>query len=110
MDSSRCCRTSSGNAHFFQKELAFPFCNMRTWGSYLKTFDVSLFTKSSLTYPENEVYPNGFFIFQEEDEAPKAVKTDFTVKLMKYDEKQKVALIKEIKNLLEGMNLVQVST
>ncbi|XP_054284337.1 39S ribosomal protein L12, mitochondrial-like [Macrosteles quadrilineatus] len=46
---------------------------------------------------------------QEDDEdAPtKAVKTDFTVKLMKYDEKQKVALIKEIKNLLEGMNLVQ---
>jgi hypothetical protein len=29
---------------------------------------------------------------------------------MKYDEKQKVALIKETKNLLEGMNLVQVST
>lgn len=29
---------------------------------------------------------------------------------MKFDEKQKVALIKEVKNLLEGMNLVQVST
>jgi len=28
---------------------------------------------------------------------------------MKFDEKQKVALIKEVKNLLEGMNLVQVS-
>lgn len=27
---------------------------------------------------------------------------------MKFDEKQKVALIKEVKNLLEGMNLVQV--
>lgn len=37
-----------------------------------------------------------------------AVKTSFTVKLMKFDEKQKVALIKEVKNLLEGMNLVQV--
>lgn len=27
---------------------------------------------------------------------------------MKFDEKQKVALIKEVKNLMEGMNLVQV--
>lgn len=44
---------------------------------------------------------------EEEDEAPKAVKSTFTVKLMKFDEKQKVALIKEIKSLLEGMNLVQ---
>lgn len=32
---------------------------------------------------------------------------EFQVKLMKFDEKQKVALIKEIKTLLEGMNLVQ---
>ncbi|GJQ73740.1 putative ribosomal protein L7/L12 dimerisation domain [Trypoxylus dichotomus] len=43
----------------------------------------------------------------EEEVAPAKVKTQFTVKLTKYDEKQKVALIKEIKNLLEGMNLVQ---
>lgn len=28
---------------------------------------------------------------------------------MKFDEKQKVALIKEVKNLMEGMNLVQVN-
>ena len=31
------------------------------------------------------------------------------MKLVKFDDKQKVALIKEVKNLLEGMNLVQVS-
>ncbi|XP_025411233.1 39S ribosomal protein L12, mitochondrial [Sipha flava] len=43
----------------------------------------------------------------EEEEVATAVKTSFTIKLMKYDEKQKVALIKETKNLLEGMNLVQ---
>lgn len=43
----------------------------------------------------------------EEEAAPKAVKTSFKVKLMKFDEKQKVALIKEVKNLMEGMNLVQ---
>lgn len=44
---------------------------------------------------------------EEEEEAPKKVQTAFKVKLVKFDEKQKVALIKEIKNLLEGMNLVQ---
>lgn len=48
------------------------------------------------------------FLQEDEEEAPKAVKTDFTVKLMKFDEKQKVPLIKEIKTLVEGMNLVQV--
>ncbi|GAB0093986.1 mitochondrial ribosomal protein L12 [Sergentomyia squamirostris] len=44
---------------------------------------------------------------EEEEQAPKAVQTAFKVKLMKFDEKQKVALIKEVKSLLEGMNLVQ---
>ncbi len=43
----------------------------------------------------------------DEEAAPKKVQTAFKVKLMKFDDKQKVALIKEIKNLLEGMNLVQ---
>lgn len=31
----------------------------------------------------------------------------FQVKLTKFDDKQKVALIKEVKSLLEGFNLVQ---
>ncbi|XP_050531892.1 39S ribosomal protein L12, mitochondrial [Daktulosphaira vitifoliae] len=44
---------------------------------------------------------------EEEEEVAQTVKTSFTVKLMKFDEKQKVALIKEVKNLLDGMNLVQ---
>jgi large subunit ribosomal protein L7/L12 len=49
------------------------------------------------------------FILQEEEEvAPVKVQTEFTVKLMKFDETKKVALIKEIKALVEGMNLVQV--
>lgn len=43
----------------------------------------------------------------EEDAAPVKTKSSFTVKLTKFDEKQKVALIKEVKALLEGMNLVQ---
>lgn len=43
----------------------------------------------------------------DEEAAPKKVQTYFKVKLMKFDDKQKVALIKEIKSLLDGMNLVQ---
>lgn len=35
------------------------------------------------------------------------MQTAFKVKMLKFDDKQKVALIKEIKNLFEGMNLVQ---
>nr|CAG4648456.1 EOG090X0O3H [Moina brachiata] len=45
---------------------------------------------------------------EEEDEAPKPkAQTSFTVKLTKFDEAKKIALIKEIKNVVEGMNLVQ---
>jgi len=43
----------------------------------------------------------------EEEVAPVKVQTSFTVKLLKFDETKKVALIKEVKSLLEGMNLVQ---
>ena len=45
---------------------------------------------------------------EEEDSEPAiAVQTSFTIKLEKYDETKKVALIKELKNQMEGMNLVQ---
>ncbi|XP_059478011.1 large ribosomal subunit protein bL12m [Neocloeon triangulifer] len=44
---------------------------------------------------------------EEEEEAPQKVQTAFTVKLMKFDDSKKVALIKEVKALVEGMNLVQ---
>jgi large subunit ribosomal protein L7/L12 len=39
--------------------------------------------------------------------APQAVKTSFKLKITKYDETKKVALIKEIKALGENLNLVQ---
>lgn len=39
--------------------------------------------------------------------APQAVKTSFKLKITKYDEAKKVALIKEIKALGENLNLVQ---
>nr|CAG4652388.1 EOG090X0O3H [Triops cancriformis] len=44
---------------------------------------------------------------EEEEAAPVKVQTSFTVKLLKFDETRKVAIIKEMKNLVEGMNLVQ---
>lgn len=44
---------------------------------------------------------------EKEEEAPKATKSSFRVKLMKFDDAKKVALIKEIKSLVENMNLVQ---
>lgn len=45
-----------------------------------------------------------------EDEEPKLAKiqTSFTLKLVKYDESKKIPLIKELKNIMDGMNLVQV--
>ena len=42
-----------------------------------------------------------------EEAAPKSTKSSFKLKLIKYDESKKVALIKEIKALGENMNLVQ---
>ncbi|KAH9494872.1 Ribosomal protein [Bulinus truncatus] len=43
----------------------------------------------------------------EEEAAPKREKVNFTVKLIKFDAGKKVQLIKEIKNVIEGLNLVQ---
>merc|ERR1712071_651500 len=44
---------------------------------------------------------------QEEEEAKAKVQTSFTLKLTQFTDTKKIALIKEIKNLVEGMNLVQ---
>ena len=46
---------------------------------------------------------------EESSEEPVAVKTAFNVKLTKFDDTKKVALIKEIKSAVSGLNLVQVS-
>ncbi|BFZ03413.1 hypothetical protein BsWGS_06452 [Bradybaena similaris] len=43
----------------------------------------------------------------EEEEAPKREKVSFTVKMLSFQADKKVQLIKEVKNLLEGLNLVQ---
>jgi len=43
----------------------------------------------------------------EEESSFKSVQTAFTLKLNKFDDTKKVILIKEVKNIVEGMNLVQ---
>lgn len=83
----------------------------------LEVSELSGLLKKRLNLPDAPMMPafgamqmGGSTQKSEEDEeaaAPKKVQTAFKVKLMKFDEKQKVALIKEVKNLLEGMNLVQ---
>ncbi|XP_026324764.1 39S ribosomal protein L12, mitochondrial [Hyposmocoma kahamanoa] len=80
----------------------------------LEVSELSQVLKKRLNLPDAPLMPAGGFAaaapavpIEEEEVAPKAVKTSFTVKMSKFDEKQKVALIKEVKSLLEGFNLVQ---
>lgn len=42
------------------------------------------------------------------EEEKKAEQTEFTVKLTKIDDKEKVKIIREVKNLVANLNLVQV--
>ncbi|XP_011698130.1 PREDICTED: 39S ribosomal protein L12, mitochondrial [Wasmannia auropunctata] len=68
--------------------------------------------KKRLNLPDAPVMPVGGFVAaqaaeEEEEQMQKKVQTEFTVKLMAFDEKQKVALIKEVKSLLPDTNLVQ---
>ncbi|KAH8306984.1 hypothetical protein KR044_002209 [Drosophila immigrans] len=82
----------------------------------LEVSELSTLLKQKLNLPESAFAPQfavggpvrGAAAAEDEEEAaPKKVQTSFKVKMVKFDEKQKVALIKEVKNLLEGMNLVQ---
>ena len=49
------------------------------------------------------------FFHQEKEEEEKPIKKLLAVKLMKFDTAKKVALIKTIKSIIPGMNLVQVT-
>ncbi|XP_037936008.1 50S ribosomal protein L7/L12-like [Teleopsis dalmanni] len=80
----------------------------------LEVSELSSLLKKKLNLPETAFVPQmaagparSAAADDDEEAAPKKVQTAFKVKLMKFDDKQKVALIKEIKNLVEGMNLVQ---
>ncbi|KAI5724211.1 hypothetical protein M8J76_017050 [Diaphorina citri] len=79
----------------------------------LECADLSSLLKKQLNLPDAPMMAMGAFAQAPiaaapvEEEEEKIVQSLFTVKLVKYDDKQKVPLIKEIKGLLEGMNLVQ---
>ncbi|CAH0389210.1 unnamed protein product [Bemisia tabaci] len=80
----------------------------------LEVSELSGALKKRLNLPDAPMMPVGMMAQaaapkeEEEEDAPVETKQMlFKVKLVKYDEKQKVSLIKEIKSLLEGMNLVQ---
>lgn len=81
--------------------------------SLLECADLSSLLKKQLNLPDAPVMAMGAFAQAPaaaapvEEEEEKVVQSLFTVKLVKYDDKQKVPLIKEIKSLIEGMNLVQ---
>ncbi|KAL1457647.1 hypothetical protein WDU94_007854 [Cyamophila willieti] len=74
--------------------------------------DLSSLLKKQLNLPDAPMMAMGAFAAAPaaapvEEEEEKIVQSLFTVKLVKFDDKQKVPLIKEIKTLIEGMNLVQ---
>lgn len=78
----------------------------------LEVSELSALLKKTLNLPDAPVvsYAAGGPVApaaEEEEVAVAAVQTQFTIKLVSFNEAQKVALIKECKNLLEGMNLVQ---
>ena len=81
----------------------------------LEVADLNALLKSRLNISDAPVMMAGGPVaaapkVEEEEEAvaaPTAVQTSFTVKLQKFDAAKKVAVIKEIKNIIEGMNLVQ---
>ncbi|XP_011503555.1 PREDICTED: 39S ribosomal protein L12, mitochondrial [Ceratosolen solmsi marchali] len=74
----------------------------------LEVAELSDLLKKRLNLPDSSILPVGNFIQKEEEEKlPQPIKSFFALKLIKYDDKQKVALIKEIKNTVPGLNLVQ---
>lgn len=103
-----------GEAKLFSPKIE-NLVNEITKLNLIEVGELSDLLKKRLNLPDAPLMPMGGFSAvpvaaaaeEEEELAPKKVQTSFTVKLLKFDEKQKIALIKEVKNLLEGMNLVQ---
>lgn len=80
----------------------------------LEVSELSALLKKTLNLPDAPVvaYGGGPAVAnvaaeEEEEVVPKTVQLSFKVKLTSYDESKKIALIKELKNLMDGMNLVQ---
>lgn len=80
----------------------------------LEVSELSALLKKTLNLPDAPVmaYGSGPAIAapaqeEEEEAAPKIIQTAFKVKLCSYDDTKKIVLIKELKNLMQDMNLVQ---
>ncbi|XP_014476567.1 PREDICTED: 39S ribosomal protein L12, mitochondrial [Dinoponera quadriceps] len=77
----------------------------------IEVAELSDLLKKRLNLPDAPIMPMGGFaaasVEEVEKEPPKKVQTSFSVKLMAFDEKQKIALIKEVKNQMPDTNLVQ---
>ncbi|XP_020277508.1 39S ribosomal protein L12, mitochondrial [Pseudomyrmex gracilis] len=78
----------------------------------IEVAELSDLLKKRLNLPDAPVMPvGGTFVapaqLVEEEQIPKKVKTEFTVKITEINKDQKVSLIKEVKNLIPGSNLVQ---
>lgn len=79
----------------------------------LEVSELSALLKKTLNLPDAPMvaYGSGAVAAapaeEEEEAAPKTVQTSFKVKLISFDDSKKIALIKELKNLLTDMNLVQ---
>lgn len=81
---------------------------------HLKFYEVTLLNealKRELKIPDAQRFmasgPLSDNKAQDDEGSAGGVKSAYTVKLTKFDEGKKVALIKEIKKLIEGMNLVE---
>ncbi|XP_055351254.1 39S ribosomal protein L12, mitochondrial-like [Paramacrobiotus metropolitanus] len=83
--------------------------------SILEVADLNELLKKTLKIPDQAFMSAGGFApaqaaapaAEEEEAVKKKEKSSFTIRLLKFDEGKKVQLIKEIKGLIEGMNLVQ---
>ncbi|KAF7489863.1 39S ribosomal protein L12 [Sarcoptes scabiei] len=80
--------------------------------SLLEVAELNQALKTQLKIPDAPVMYAGAAVAaektqEEDDKSSQSVQTSFTLKLEKFDETKKVSLIKEIKGLVEGLNLVQ---
>ncbi|XP_076650136.1 mitochondrial ribosomal protein L12 [Halictus rubicundus] len=77
----------------------------------IEVAQLSELLKTRLNLPDAPMMPMGGFVAaapaEEEDIEPQVVQTSFTVKLTGFDETKKIALIKELKNILPDCNLVK---
>lgn len=78
--------------------------------SQLKFYEITLLNqalKRELNIPDIQTVQAVGPVVEEAEEEAKTIKTSYAVKITKFDETKKIALIKEVKKLVEGINLVE---